>query len=94
MTFFRRLKLYWAYFLLTHRIPMSLTSTQLDTLQSDLDALKTAVTADANADTDVSAATAALATATATKAQTAPAVTAAEAQLLSDANADFAAPAS
>ena len=80
-------------------ISMSLTTQQLATLQSDLDTLKAAVTADTTAQaaivSDQAALTAAqtqLTTDTAAQVQTAAAVTAAEQQLLADANSDFAPP--
>jgi len=92
--FLRNLRFY-LFFLFRFRkaISMALSQAQLDTLQADLDALKSAVKADADADTAVAAANSALTTATASKALTAPAVAAAEGQLLNDANADFNPPA-
>ena len=76
---------------------MSLTTTQLDVLQADLNDLKGAVTADATAQAALVAdaagiafAQAQLATDTASGATLAAAVTTAEQKLLADAQADFA----
>lgn len=62
----------------------TLTTAQLATLQSDLDAIKTAVAADATAQTTLAAAQAAFTQAQQVAAGTQPAVDQAEQQLLSD----------